>query len=268
MARVKSTEEIREYWNRFADNYEKNYNQNTIQVNTILLPLLHLSPDHVVAECGCGTGSGVELLQKACPNLSKVLANDLSEVILEKAKSKNLENVEYFVASNEALPYESNSCDRYISNLSLQLVENPRNMLSEALRVLRPNGLAVFSVWGKTEEFNFFTVVRRCLNAIEVEPPKERNNFHLNKIDELNQMAREVGFVNVRGFYSAVPMLAHSSDDLINLALASPDVIAIKNSDEEKYERYIEVCRNEFTKIWNDGHAITFDFLVLIGQKN
>ena len=268
MARVKSTEEIREYWNNFADNYEKNYNQNSIQINSVLIPLLYLSPEHVVAECGCGTGSGVELLLKFCPNLSKILANDLSEVILEKAKAKDLPNVDYFVASNEALPYESNSCDRYISNLSLQLVENPRAMLSEALRVLKPNGLAVMSVWGKTDEFNFFTAMRRCLNAVGIEPPNERSKFHLNKIDELNQMAREVGFVNVRGFYSAVPWLALSVEDLINLALTSPEVIAIKARDPEIYERYVEVCRNEFTRIWNDGHALTFDFLVLIGHKN
>ena len=268
MARVKTTEEIRVFWNSFADKYENTYNHNTIQVNSMLIPLLNLSPEHVVAECGCGTGSGVELLLKYCPGLSKILANDLSEVLLEKAKEKNLPKVDYFVASNEALPYESNSCDRYISNFTLQLVENPRVMLSEALRVLKPNGLAVMSVWGRTDEFNFFTILNRCSDAMGIEPPKVRSNFHLNKIDELNQMAREAGFVNVRGFYSAVPMVALCVEDLVNLALALPDVNAIKSSDPEKFDGYIETCRNEFTRVWNDGHVATFDFLVLIGYKN
>lgn len=193
MARVRSTEELRVYWNKFSENYENHLTKTTILVNNLLISLLNLSPDHIVAECGCGSGSGIELLLNHCPTLSKILAIDISEDMLQIAQRKNFPNTSFVIASNESLPYESNYCNRYISNLSLQIVETPANMLQEAHRILKPGGLAVFSVWGKMEECNFYCNFKKCLEATGYEIPHDRNMFHLNNQAELNQMVRDAG---------------------------------------------------------------------------
>lgn len=39
------------------------------------------------------------------------------------------------VANNECLPFEDGTFDCYLANLSLMLVDNYKNQLSEALRV-------------------------------------------------------------------------------------------------------------------------------------
>ena len=91
MAKVRSTEDIRSFWNIFADSYEKNFNASTILLNSMLIPLLSLSPDHTVAECGFGTGSGIEIILNYCPNISKIFFNNIS---------KNLKNAELVLASN------------------------------------------------------------------------------------------------------------------------------------------------------------------------
>jgi ubiquinone/menaquinone biosynthesis C-methylase UbiE len=267
MAKIRSTEEVRVYWNTFAETYEKNFLKTTLQINSALLPHLSLHPSHTVAESGCGTGSGIELLLQQCPSLSKILANDISEVILQKAKDKNLPNTDFFLSSNENLPYESNSCDRYISNLSLQIVENPQNVLNEAFRVLKPSGIAVFSVPGKTEEFNFFCVLRRCLASAGVEPSQERSNFHLNDKENLNRMAREAGFVKVRSFFSTAPFFARNPEELVAETINITEAAKLKENDLEKYQRFYEIYYNEVCRIWESGNFMSFDYLVLVGEK-
>lgn len=73
--------------------------------------------------------------------------------------------------------------------------------------------------------------------------------------------------MNVRSFYSSVPYPVNSVDDLVNIVCISPDNIALKEKDPEKFERLLQNVRAEFGRIWNSGSAITFDFLVVIGEK-
>ena len=110
MAAVHTTsEEIRVYWNEFSESYERNFVRTTMLINSIIIPLLNMSSSHTIIECGCGTGTGIELILQENLNISKILANDFSESMVEKARGKNLKNTEIILASSESLPYESSS---------------------------------------------------------------------------------------------------------------------------------------------------------------
>ena len=267
MAKVRSTEDIRLFWNTFADSYEKNFNTSTILLNSMLVPLLSLSPDHTVAECGFGTGSGIEIILNHCPNINKILANDISDAMLLKAQMKNLKNTELVLAPNENLPYESSSCDRYISNLSIHIVENPKKMLEEAFRVMKPGAIGIISTIDIPKEFSFVNTNKQCLIAAGAEFPNDRSMFHLSEKGHLNQMASEVGFVNVRSFSTSIPLLAKNIEELLSMAHESPECFAIKAKDQEMFERYLAISRTEFSRIWNEGHALTLDFLVMIFER-
>ena len=54
-------------------------------------------------------------------------------------------------ANNEDLPFMDNQFDCYISNLSLMIVDNHKNQLTEASRVLKKGSPCGFSVWGRKE---------------------------------------------------------------------------------------------------------------------
>ena len=55
-------------------------------------------------------------------------------------------------ANNESLPFQDNTFDSYISNLSLHIVTEPKNQIAEAYRVLKTGGAACFTVWGRKSE--------------------------------------------------------------------------------------------------------------------
>jgi ubiquinone/menaquinone biosynthesis C-methylase UbiE len=232
-----------------------------------MIPLLNLSSHHTIAECGCGTGSGIHLLQQHYPKLSKILANDISEVMLSKAKTKNFTNTDFFLASNEELPYESSSCDRYISNLTLHFVENPQKMLAEAWRVLKPSGIAVFSVPGKEDELNILKVIEKCLKNAGGSNNHQRNPFRLNDIAKLNEMTKKAGFERVQGFFSAVPFLSHNFEELVNFAGQRTESKNLRTENRERYDKFMGLCRSEFERIFSSGYFLTFDVLILVAEK-
>ena len=55
------------------------------------------------------------------------------------------------VGNNESLPFKDGSFDCYISNLSMMIVDNHLNQLTEAFRVCQPGAALGFTVWGRKE---------------------------------------------------------------------------------------------------------------------
>ena len=232
-----------------------------------MLPHLKISPDHTICECGCGTGSGVEILLHYYPNLNKILANDISESMIIKAKEKNLKNTELHLASCENLPYEYESCDRYISNLTLHFVENPEIMIKEAFRVLKSPGIAVFSVPGKADHLNLLKVIGRSLKNAGLQPDQQRNPFHLSEKAKINGLAKDAGFNKIRSFFTSVPFLSDSVEDIVEIAAKRDEAKVLKGQNTILYEKYLDSCRKEVESIWNAGDFISFDVLVLVAEK-
>lgn len=67
------------------------------------------------------------------------------------------------LANNEALPFNDDSFDCYLSCLSLMLVDNHQNMLKEALRVTQRGCPLAFSVWGRKENIQNFQILEDVL---------------------------------------------------------------------------------------------------------
>lgn len=267
MAATKIALETCAYWNNFATVYERYFLKTTIQINNLLIPLIDLKPTHTIAECGCGTGSGVALLLHYYPNLSRILANDISDTMIQIAQSKNFQNSEFFVANNETLPYDSNICDRYISNLSLFLVENPENMLKEAWRVLKPGGKAVLSVFGLPSEHNFYTSYSKSAQNAGIEIPVQKSYFHLSDKSYLNGLMSSVGFVNVQSCYATVPFICNSSEEYIEMFQARPESKFIKETYPDLADNFWKMLKTEYESCVNGGNLMTFDSLIVTGHK-
>lgn len=140
-------EHIKGFWNSNARWYESNMTQTTSKFYVSMLPFLHLDSNSTVLETACGTGNGLSLLLEAEPNL-KLTGTDISEEMIDLAKAKLGDRAKLFVGDNENLSFVDRSFSHYISNLSLHIVPNPKQMMAEAYRVLKPGGLCALSVIG------------------------------------------------------------------------------------------------------------------------
>lgn len=94
---------------------------------------------------GCGTGEEVNLLVEFGASFSNLIGIDLSNKSIEIAK-QTYPDVEFVVGDMNNLPFDSNNFDFVYSSLAMHYSDNPLKVYKEVYRVLKPNGLFLFSV--------------------------------------------------------------------------------------------------------------------------
>lgn len=97
-----------------------------------------------VLDLGCGTGQFADSLCDRFPTAG-LTAVDLSESMVSYAQRRRNPSVGWLVADAEALPLADQQMDVIFSNLMIQWCADPRPVLKECLRVLRPGGHLVCS---------------------------------------------------------------------------------------------------------------------------
>lgn len=99
-----------------------------------------------ILEVGCGTGVlAREIIKQAGPD-SSVTGLDLSESMLEVARSICPE-VDFRQGNAMDLPFDDESFDTVIAPFMLMFVPDPVLAVSEMWRVLKPGGRLVITVW-------------------------------------------------------------------------------------------------------------------------
>jgi len=116
------------------------------------LDLVKLIP-HVILDAGCGTGHGTFALQKRFLK-AQVISLDLAMGMLHQTQNhtpwfkKILGKKSLLCADIESLPLANQSVDLIWSNLAIQWCNDLDQVLQEIKRVLKPNGLLMFSTFG------------------------------------------------------------------------------------------------------------------------
>jgi len=95
-----------------------------------------------VTSIGCG--SGVDTRWLADNGANKVVGIDISSDLIDIAK-KNHPDIEFHEMDMEKLDFPDESFDLAYSSLAIHYVDNWTQPLKEARRILRPNGLYVYS---------------------------------------------------------------------------------------------------------------------------
>jgi arsenite methyltransferase len=103
-----------------------------------------LKEGYTVLDLGSGAGIDVFVAARHVGLTGKVIGVDMTEAMIEKAnmnaRTINSTNVEFRLGEIEALPVESNSVDRVISNCVINLVPNKAKAFQEIYRVLKVGG--------------------------------------------------------------------------------------------------------------------------------
>jgi len=112
-----------------------------------------LKPKRIL-DIGCGTGYFTGLLRNRFKR-AYIVALDLAESMTKAAKKKHAhrlpwqEKTQFATADALALPVPDAGFDLVCSNLTMQWVAKPEQMLAEMRRVLAPGGLMLFSTFGR-----------------------------------------------------------------------------------------------------------------------
>ncbi len=106
--------------------------------------LAQLHPGETVLNLGSGGGIDVLLSARRVGPTGKVYGLDMTDEMLalarENQRKAGLDNVEFLQGEMEAIPLPDNAVDVIISNCVINLSADKDRVLSEAFRVLRPDG--------------------------------------------------------------------------------------------------------------------------------
>jgi len=94
-------------------------------------------------DLGCGEGHNTRLLVRAG---AEVVALDTSRPFIDAAASESRDGIRFVLADGAVLPFSDESFDFVTGFMSLMDVADPETTLREVARVLRPRGIAQFSI--------------------------------------------------------------------------------------------------------------------------
>ncbi len=109
------------------------------------LELARLGPGLDVVDVGAGTGFASEgIVEQA--DAQRLTLLDQSPHQLARARAKPaLAACRILQGDAEALPFDTDSADRYVSTGSIEYWPDPQRGIAEAYRILRPGGIAVLA---------------------------------------------------------------------------------------------------------------------------
>lgn len=103
-----------------------------------LLPQPHLFTK--ILEAGCGTGHWTAFLAELGYCITAV---DISEAMLEIAKTKQIKHTQFIQADVHKLPFENEQFDLVVSITMLEFVSNIEQAINEMFRILKSNGMII-----------------------------------------------------------------------------------------------------------------------------
>jgi len=133
-----------------------------------------VDPGSRILETACGTGIATEVLRNVLPSGCEIVATDLSEAMLDHARSTrgHLEGVRFDTADAADLPFGDGFFDAVCSQFGLMFIPDKLQAMREVHRVLRPGGQFTFNVWGDLASNPYVQVAQSVIESFfESDPP-------------------------------------------------------------------------------------------------
>ncbi len=167
-------------------------------VTDALVAAVDPAPSDLVLDLAGGTG---DVAEAVAARGARVIATDLSPVMVEAARRRGIEGAQHRVMDMQELDLADGSVDAVVSRFGYMLVPDPVLALRETRRVLKPGRPLAFATWAPARRNPWATaygpvLIERGLQ----EPPKpgEPGQFMLGEPEQIEALVRPAGFADVR----------------------------------------------------------------------
>ena len=282
---IPTAEEVAATWDAYADAYSKRSEKNSLVFAISLASMLQFFEEkpETILELGCGSGLFSRHLSQIVEHECSLTSIDISEDMISLAKAFSNKypplphiKITYEVGNAEDLSqFHDESFDAYIANLCLHLAGDPKKMLHELKRVLKPGRRFGVSVLGPSERVTMISNVAGVIEELSKEipalkPSKEmRSYFYLSKREDLIKLVEESGLEVDYCWYQPGPFNCITVEDYKNYILQTPNYKdQIEKLNENEKRRLLEAIEQSFKKTFVDKKVPSMKAsLLLVGRK-
>ncbi|MEZ5900174.1 MAG: methyltransferase domain-containing protein [Hyphomicrobiaceae bacterium] len=226
-----------------------------------------------VLEIAAGTGIVSRQLKDALPKAAQLTISDLNQPMLDVAASKfsGDEQVEIKQADATALPFDDEAFDVLCCQFGVMFFPDKPKAYREALRVLRPKGRYIFSVWGALEENPFARVAQDTIASFfATDPPTfYMTPFGYHDMGAIQSALDEAGFSRIAAYNVHreidIPEASHFARGLV---LGNPVSEEIRTRGASDHETVIAAVADALEKSFgtNPGR-MPLNAIVVEAQK-
>jgi ubiquinone/menaquinone biosynthesis C-methylase UbiE len=154
-----------------------------------------------VLEIACGTGISTLGLRAALPPTVDIVATDLNPDMLAVAQNRQppMAGVSYCTVDAQYLPFDNATFDSVVCQFGLMFFPEQVRALEEAVRVLKPHGQLLYSVWGSLAVKPPADVVNDTLARLFREEPLafRHTPFSMHNTADLRALFEEAGATDI-----------------------------------------------------------------------
>lgn len=258
-------------WDKAAPYYDTGWQQQLWSAQERLLVQTDLQEKDHVLDLSCGTGLVTLPLADIVTPEGKVTAIDLSEEMIEKARSRakdtEYENITFRQMDAEDLDFKENTFDHVICSLGLMYYPYPEKAIGEMFRVVKPGGSVSALVWGRRKECGWasiFPIVDKRVKT-DVCPLF----FQLGTGNALSEAFEKAGFHDIsNNRFSTLLTFEDDEEACVAAFWGGAVALAYQKFDEETRENAQKEYLDSIQKFKNEkGYNIPGEFVIVGGRK-
>lgn len=258
-------------WTEKAASYDDHFAEITRQAIDPLLDSLGGIADRDLIDICCGTG---DLAAAAVSSGARVTGIDFAETMIAAASAK-VPDARFATGDAEALDFEASSFDHATCAFGLWHLADPDAAISEAARVLRPDGNYAFTTWLPPKEgWDMFDILLSAIGrhgTLEVDLPPAPPPFRFADEKCAQDTLREAGFADVTIQKHTATWVGSDGGDLLALLykgiVRAPMLIDAQAPDARTAIRQEIKDRADAMKV--DGTIkMRWPYLIATGRKS
>lgn len=178
---------IRTYFNQRAAIWDETAAETNKAKLELMAQRLNIRPGATVLDVGTGTGVFIPFILTKIGGSGQIIALDIAEEMLRKARAKGFDEVAYLNADVAKLPLHDETFDAVICHSSFPHFQDKAKALSEINRVIKSEG----------NLFICHTSSRASINEVHNGIPEVANDVIPDE-DKMQMMLGKAGFTDIK----------------------------------------------------------------------
>ncbi len=245
------------------------YDRQLAPFTEALLERVRLTPHRSVLDVGCGCGAFTLAAARMADSAVGIdISVPLTEVASERARTAQIDNVEFVVADAQTYAFAPGTFDLVVSQFGVMFFDDPVRAFSNLRRSLAPGGRLAFVSWQGLPANEWLTVIAsEVANRVEIPEfgglSRGPGMFALMDQDETTALLESAGFSNV-ALESLAPTILiggggtvdQSMEFLLGMGMAR-GVIGLAGTDA--HDEVVEAVRLSLTERYEPDVGVRFE---------